>query len=126
MVILRFPPSRRQRGALITELLVALSIAVIALIPLAFSFDREHKVLLAYYHKAVVLEIIDGEMEILAAGEWRSFQPGAQPYPVHAAAAQNLPKGRFTLTLKDRLIRLEWKADKYGHGGRVVREVKLP
>lgn len=126
MIIPRPSPGRRRRGALITELLVALAIAAIALVPLAFSFEREHRALLNYYHRAVAMEIIDGEMEILAAGEWKSFPPGAQPYPVRAAAAKNLPKGSFTLTLKERMLRLEWKPEKRGQGGQVAREVTLP
>ena len=126
MIIPRSSPIRRQRGALITELIVALAIVVIAVIPLAFSFNHEQRVLVAYYHQAAAMEIIDGELEILVAGEWRSFKPGAQPYAVKARAAKNLPKGQFTLTLEDRMVRLEWKPEKRGQGGRVVREVKLP
>lgn len=119
---------RRQRrhGALITEMVVALAIAAIALIPLAFSFHQEHRVLLMYYHQAVAMEIIDGEMEILTAGEWRAFKPGTQPYAVKAAAAKNLPQGQFTLTLEGRLIRLEWTPEKRGKEARVAREVRLP
>ncbi len=115
---------RRARAAVfIAELIVALAIAVAVLVPLAFTFSQEHKALLAYYHRAVAMEVIDSEIEVLAAGEWRAFKAGSQPYEIKAASAKNLPKGAFTLTLADKQVRLEWKSEK---GARVVREVKLP
>lgn len=110
-----------------TELVVALGILAIAVIPLAFSFNHEQKVLTAYYHRALAMEILDGEMEILLAGEWRAFAPGTRPYLVQAGAVKNLPAGQFTLTRDDKLLRLEWTPAKAtGKGGTVRREVKLP
>jgi uncharacterized protein YaiE (UPF0345 family) len=125
MVIHPCHKSRRRAhaAALIAELIVALAIAAGVLVPLAFTFSQEHKALLGQYHRAVAMEIVDGEIEVLAAGEWRAFKPGSQPYEVKAAAARNLPKGTFTLTLADKQVRLEWKSDK---GARVAREVRLP
>jgi hypothetical protein len=65
--------ANRRRGALVTEAVIALGILAVTLIPLAFAFMQEIKLCRAYYYKAVALEIIDGEMEVLAAGEWRAF-----------------------------------------------------
>lgn len=116
----------RRRGALTAELIIALAVIAIAIVPLAFSFNHEQKVLTGYYHRALAMEIIDGEVEVLAAGEWRAFKAGSQPYEVKAAAAKNLPKGRFTLTIEEKLIRLEWSPEQRGKGGRVSREARLP
>ena len=39
------------------------------------------------------MEIVDGEMEILAAGDWRVLPEGMQSYTVHAKAAASLTIG---------------------------------
>jgi len=114
--------TRRRCGALITEVVVAMGILTFAMLPLAFSIVREQKLTRAYFNRAIVMEIIDGEMEALMAGEWRAFMPGAQTYPVRAEAAKSLPAGKFVLTLDDERVRLEWLPEKSGRGGPVVRE----
>lgn len=118
-------PSGKQRGALITEWVVAMGILAVVMLPLAFSFNQESKLCRAAYFKAAALEIIDGEMEVLAAGEWRAYKPGPQEYSVSARAATNLPPGAFRLTLADGQARLEWIPKSRGHGATVAREVKL-
>jgi len=115
----------RERGLLMTEMVVAMGILVIAVLPLAFSIGYEQKLLRIDYHKVVAMEIVDGEMEVLAAGEWRAFKEGTQPYPVHADAAKNLPPGTFELTITGKHLRLEWQPGEKGEGGRVVREVTV-
>ena len=112
----------RRRGALVTEVVVAMGILTFAMLPLAFSIVREQKLTRAYFNRAIVMEIIDGEMEALMAGEWRAFMPGAQTYPVRAEAAKSLPAGKFVLTLDNERVRLEWLPEKSGRGGPVVRE----
>jgi hypothetical protein len=116
---------RRERGQLLTEVIVAISILVLVMLPLAFAFAKEQKLCRIYYFEAVVMEIIDSEMEILAAGEWRSFGEGAQTYSIRAHAAENLPPGKFILTRHGRGLKLEWAADKKGQGKRLVREVTV-
>ena len=114
-----------ERGALTTEMVVAVSILAVVLIPMAYAFQQEMKLCRGYYYDAVAMELVDGEMEILAAGEWRAFRPGAQSYSVSAAAATNLPPGRFTLTLSNQTVRLEWRPAQKGHGRSVVREARV-
>ena len=77
------------------ELLVAMALLVGALLPLAYSIVSEKRLARAYYQRAVAMEIVDGEMETLAAGEWATFSSGIHEYPVRAGAATNLPPGRF-------------------------------
>lgn len=115
--------SRLQRaGALSAELAVAMAILAAVMIPLSFAFQQEMKLCRAHYRDAVVMEIVDGEMEILAAGEWRAFKEGVQSYPVRAEAAKNLPPGKFVLTVSGKKLRLEWRPDR-PHGGRkMLRE----
>lgn len=118
----RASTSRRCSAMAMIELVVALGILTTAAIPLSTIFLHERNLCRAYYHRAIAMEIVDGEMEILAAGEWRAAQSGSQPYAVRAEAAKNLPPGRFVLTVQEKRVRLEWVPDKLGSGGKVVRE----
>jgi hypothetical protein len=94
-------------------------------LPLAYSIAAERRYSRAVYQRAVAMEIVDGEMEVLLAGEWRAFTPGTHPYPVKAGALTNLPPGEFTLTLATNKIRLEWKPSMTRRGGSIVREAVL-
>jgi hypothetical protein len=107
------------------ELLVAVALVIGGLFPLAYSFVSERRLARAYYHRAVAMEIVDGEMETLLAGEWRAFPPGTQDYRVHAGAATNLPPGRFILTVQPDKVRLRWQPALKDHGGPVTREAVL-
>lgn len=126
MVIRPLHPRARRRGSLMIELLAAMTILIGSLIPLAYSITSERRLARAYYERAVAMEIVDGEMEVLLAGAWRAFTPGTHDYQVNAAAATNLPPGKLSLTVADRTLRLEWVPSVKHHGGKVVREAKLP
>jgi hypothetical protein len=116
---------RRQHGALMVEVLVALAIMIGVLLPLAYSFVHERRLALACYQRAVAMEIVDGEMEALLAGEWRAFPLGTHEYKVGAAAATNLPPGRFTLTVQPPTLRLSWQPALKDHGGAVTRQASI-
>jgi len=117
---------RGQRGALSTEFMVALAILLLTTIPLIGSWMAEARAVRGTYFHAVAMELVDGEMEYLAAGGWRGLHEGSQTYPVHAAAATNLPPGTFTATLQQRTLRLEWKPTRRVGSGQIVRTVVLP
>jgi hypothetical protein len=117
--------SNRTRGWLVAELMFALGFIIIALIPLAYSFRAEQKLVRVHYNQAVALEIVDGEMEILHAGDWRSVLEGEQPYKVTAASATNLPPGAFFLSRTGAMFRLEWRPAKKRSGGAVARQVQF-
>ena len=72
------------------------------------------------------MQIVDGEMEVLAAGAWRGFREGEQEYLVTSEAAKTLPKGRFVLQIDGQKVRLEWRTSSRGGGEstRVVREFR--
>jgi hypothetical protein len=107
------------------ELVVAMALLAGALLPMAYSFASERRLARASYQRAVAMEIVDGEMEALVAGEWRAFPPGRQEYKVLAGAATNLPPGRCLLTVQSDKIRLEWRPDVKRQGGSVVREAAV-
>jgi hypothetical protein len=120
------PKSKRAAGWLLPELMIALSIIVIALMPLAFSFRAEQKLLRAHYNQAVAMEIVDGEIELLRAGDWRNYLEGEQPYKVSAASATNLPPGGFFLSRTGATVRLEWRPVKKQSGGTIARQLQMP
>lgn len=107
------------------EIVVAMAILLTAMLPMGDSVINEGRLLRSTYQRAIAMEIVDGEMEILAAGEWRAFPEGAQDYKVQASAATNLPTGQFRFTRQTNHLRLEW-APTNTHGiGAVIREVTL-
>ena len=107
------------------DLIVALAILSLAIVPVGFSFARERQVLKIEYARSVANEIVDGEMEILAAGAWKNFPDGVQNYSVHAGAATSLPPGYFQLTKTGNHLRLEWNPDAKRGVSAVIREVTI-
>ncbi len=115
----------RERGSLMVELLIAMALLTGALLPIAYSVGSEKRLARSVYQRAVAMEIVDGEAEVLAAGAWRQYPKGVSPYQVSALAATNLPPGRFVLTVETGKFRVEWIPAVKHHGGAVVREVML-
>lgn len=122
-MVIRLPNLLGNRQAsLMTELLVAMAILAGVMMPLAWSISSERRLARSLYQRAVAMEIVDGELETLLAGEWRAFQPGQHEYSVRSVAATNLPPGAFLLTIRTNLVRLEWQPQIKGHRGAVMRE----
>ena len=118
-------PRRRARGFMEVDLMVGLAILTLAVLPLGYSFVRERQVLKIDYCRSVADEIVDGEMEILAAGAARGLPEGSQNYVVHADASSQLPPGHFQLTKSGDHLRLEWSPDVRRGYATVVREATL-
>ena len=116
---------RRERGFFEADMAVGLAILVIAVLPLGYSFARERHVLKIEYCRSVADEIVDGEMEVLAAGVAKNLPDGSQNYVVHADAASQLPPGHFQLTKTGSHLRLEWAPDVRRGFVPVVREGTL-
>ena len=111
---------------LITELAVAITILVIIVLPLSFATHHEQKLLRAYFYRAVAMEIVDGEMEILAAGGWSAIAEGAGEYRPRAQTQGNLPAGKFIVTRRRDSLSLQWVPARRGFGGPVTRNLLLP
>jgi hypothetical protein len=116
---------RGEVGSMIAELLVAMSILVLAVLPLAASFASEQREVRRCYQKAVAMEVIDGEMEVLMAGEWREYKEGRQSYSLSAASGKNLPPGKAWLTVSGKRVRLEWSPDVKRGDLKVLREADV-
>lgn len=116
---------KRERGFALLEVIVAIGIMAVVISAFAAVHWREQMLARDYYYRAVAMEIVDGEMEKLVAGEWRAYAKGSRAYEVEAESAQNLPPGRFTLTVGEKLVRLEWVPANVVAGSRVVRKAAI-
>lgn len=111
----------RERASLMIELLVAMSILVGVMMPLAWSLASERRLARALYQRAVAMEIVDGELEVLMAGEWKTYGAGQHLYAVNNVSRTNLPQGEFWLTVQTNNVKLEWQPTVKHHGGAVAR-----
>ena len=116
----------KEYGALMTEIVVAMAIILVAMLPMGDSVINEAKLFRANYQRAIAMEIVDGEMEILADGAARNYSDGSQIYPVHSRAFDVLPPGHFQLTKTGKHLRLEWMPDTRHGIGVIAREATLP
>lgn len=124
MVIKPKLSQKKRHASLMVELLIAIALLTGALLPLAYSVAAEKKLARANYYRAIAMEIVDGEMEILAAGEWRSLSPGLHEYPVRGVATNNLPPGRFLSLVETGKVELQWLPPSRQLGGPVIRELE--
>ena len=109
------------------QLDVAVAITVLALvfIPLSVSSSGDLDLARRQYFEAVALQLIDGEMDVLLAGERRKYTPGEHQIKPVGEAVQNLPEGEFVLTVHDQKLTLAWVPTKRAKWGRVERVVEL-
>lgn len=114
-----------RRGFLQIDLIVALTILTIAVVPLGYSFARERKALKVEYYRSVINEIVDGEMEIMVAGAAKDLPDGTQTITVSSRAVERLPHGQFQFTKTGTHLRLEWTPDIKCGVSAVVREAEL-
>lgn len=108
------------------EFLVAMALVMGALLPLAYSLAKEKRLARALYQRAVAMEIVDGELEVLAAGGWQAYTNGRSTLLPRAQAATNLPPGRLVVIRADKKLSVEWVPETRQHGGTVVRSLTLP
>lgn len=118
--------SSDHRALVTADLLVALGLIALLIAPLSIGWLKEQRVLRGLYQRSIAMQIVDGEAEIIAAGNWKSVRPGRHPFTVQAEARRNLPSGQFLITRSPESIRLEWIPGKPGHGGPVARVIPLP
>lgn len=125
----RISPTARARkselGILMADLMVGLAILTLAIMPLGFSFARERQMLKIEYQRSVIVELVDGEMEILVAGAAKNLPEGVQNLAVESRAIQKLPAGIFQLAKTGNHLRLEWLPGKKCGIGAIVREATL-
>jgi len=125
------PTNRRIQGHLQMDLLTAIGLVVLAVLPLGFGFVHHRKLVRDATTRAIVLELLDGEMEVLVAGEHRAATNTLQNWPLRGAAVLNLPQGACTLSRSHPTpaaieLMLEWKAERPGTIQSVRRAIRIP
>lgn len=110
-----------RRAFLATDAIVAMGILTLVALPLAYSFLQAPRRVAADYQRAVVLELVDGEAEVLAAGAGRMVPDGSHPWTLTGDSVTNLPAGRFLFVRDGAQGRLEWRPDHSRDGRPVVR-----
>ena len=121
------PTTRLTNRLAFLQLDVAVAITVLALvfIPLSVSSSGDLDLARRQYFEAVALQLIDGEMDVLLAGERRKHTTGKHRIKPIGEAVQNLPEGEFVLTVHDQKLTLAWVPAKRAKWGRVERVVEL-
>ena len=121
------PTTRLTNRLAFLQLDVAVAITVLALvfIPLSISSSGDLDLARRHYFEAVALQLIDGEMDVLLAGERRKYTTGEHRITPVGEAVQNLPEGEFVLTVHDQKLTLAWVPTKRAKWGRVERVVEL-
>lgn len=117
---------QRRRGFASIDLFLAMAIFLVGFFSIAYLSTREMKLARAYYYDAIAMSLVDGELEVLAAGAWRELPAGESVFRSKAPTMDSLPPGRFLATRTDAVIRLEWIPANRGNGRHIVREFTLP
>jgi hypothetical protein len=108
----RSPLSRKRDGWMNVDLLVAIALLLLVVLPLAYGMVGERRLLDAELRRAALVELLDGELEILLAGEWRNRPEGESDVPLTGAATARLQPGRCVLVKTGKNLRLEWRSEK--------------
>ncbi len=66
----------RRRAFLQLDVAVAITVLALVFIPLSVSSSGDLDLARRQYFEAVALQLIDGEMDVLLAGERRKYTPG--------------------------------------------------
>ena len=107
------------------DVAIALTVLALVFIPLSVSSSGGLDLARRHYFEAVALQLIDGEMDVLLAGERRKYTTGEHRIKPVGDAVQNLPEGEFVLTVHDQKLTLAWVPTKRAKWGRVERVVEL-
>ena len=121
-------PQRRLAGYIQADLITAFAVISLTLLPLGYGYVHHRRLVRNATTRAVVLELIDSEMEVLAAGEHRAFAEGSRAYPLRGLAVRDLPPGECTVVksnLPDSRIHLTlaWTPTREGLLKPVQREI---
>ena len=125
MILSRTTSAARCRAFLQLDIAVAITVLALVFIPLSISSSGDLDLARRHYFEAVALQLIDGEMDVLLAGERRKHTTGEHRITPIGEAVQNLPEGEFVLTVHDQKLTLAWVPTKRAKWGRVERVVEL-
>jgi len=125
MILTQTTRLARCRAFLKLDVAVAIAILLIVFIPFSVSSIGDLDLARRHYFEAVARQLIDGEMDLLLAGERRKYTPGEHRITPVGRAVKNLPEGEFVLTVLHRKLTLAWVPTKSARWGRIERVVEL-
>jgi len=125
MILSRTTRVARCRAFLQLDVAVAITVLALVFIPLSVSSSGDLDLARRHYFEAVALQLIDGEMDVLLAGERQKYTTGEHRITPVGEAVQNLPEGEFVLTVQEQKLTLAWMPTKRAKWGRIERVVEL-
>lgn len=111
-----------RSGGLLPDLAVALLLLTVALLPLAYSFASQRRLLQAEMDRAAVVQLVDGELELLLAGPWKKLPEGSSPVTLRTNGMARVVSGDCVVSKRGRALKIEWTPAPHSGVGRVVRE----
>ena len=90
MILSRTTRVARCRAFLQLDVAVAITVLALVFIPLSVSSSSDLDLARRQYFEAVALQLIDGEMDVLLAGERRKYTPGEHQIKPVGEAVQNI------------------------------------
>ena len=114
------PTSRLAKHLAFIQLDLMLAVSILMLLFIPFGVTSSGKLDLArrQHFEAVALQMIDGELDVLLAGERQKYPLGETP---PGEAVKTLPVGEFILIVKEKQLFLAWVPEKEAKWGRVER-----
>ncbi len=131
-VALRFG-GRSQRGrphlsthfrsaSVLPDLVIAIMLLGLVLLPLAHSFASQRRLLQAEMDRATMVQLVDGELEILLAGPWRKLPEGTSSLTIRTNGLVRVAAGSCAVTRSNGMVKLEWTPAARSGVGRIIRE----
>ena len=107
------------------DLMLAVSILMLLFIPFGVTSSGKLDLARRQHFEAVALQMIDGELDVLLAGERQKYPLGEHKITPPGAAVKTLPVGEYILVVKENQLSIAWVPEKEAKWGRVEREVTL-
>lgn len=105
------PTTARRRGGVLMELIVGLALLAGVLLPLTGGFVSQRRMAAQLSKRLVLTELIDGELEFIAAGRWKEFNEGTNAFVIEMPPGFVPPAGRSYLVRESDHFRLLWEPD---------------
>ena len=97
---------RWQRGWIQVDLMIAISLISLMLIPMSMTVHIERVYLKQLQERAVIGQVLDGELEFLLAGGLKPFGVGEHSLP---DLQSPIGKGSFSLVVTEKELKVEWR-----------------
>jgi hypothetical protein len=112
---------RRTAGAIHLETILALALTAAVLLPISGIVVTQRRMASDLARHLMMIELVDGEMELIASGDWVRFSEGTHSIPLPSPEGFVPPVGELTLERHGREFRLTWRPTNRWIGGGIER-----